>query len=71
MPVIPVEWHDNVHLTSIQKESNAFLFRTRVLNKAVTFAVTFPAVGGVRLTAVNVEKGFFDCTNNGAITYSG
>ena len=54
MPVIPVEWHDNVHLTSIQKENNAFLFRTRVLNKAVTFAVTFPAVGGVRLTAVNV-----------------
>ena len=71
MPVIPVEWHDNVHLTSIQKESNAFLFRTKVQNKAVTFAVTFPAVGGVRLTAVNVEKGFFDCTDNGAITYSG
>lgn len=71
MPVIPVEWHDNVHLTSIQKESNAFLFRTKVQNKAVTFAVTFPAVGGVRLTAVNVEKGFFDCSDNGAITYSG
>lgn len=68
MPVIPVEWEKNSTLTSIQKGEKAFCIRTKAGGKAFTFTVTFPAIGGVRVTET---KGFFTCEDNLPITYSG
>ena len=68
MPVIPVEWEKNTTLTSIQKGADAFTFRTKAGGKAFSFVVTFPKVGGVRITE---NKGFFDCTDTYPVSYSG
>lgn len=68
MPEIPVEWQKNTIVTSIQKGADAFCFRTKSGGKAFGFAVTFPKVGGVRITE---SKGFFDCDDNYPVTYSG
>ena len=68
MPEIPVEWQKNTIVTSIQKGADAFCFRTKSGGKAFSFTVTFPKVGGVRITE---SKGFFDCDDNYPVTYSG
>lgn len=68
MPEIPVEWQVNTTVTSVQKGEDAFVFRTKAGGKAFTFTVTFPKMGGVRITE---SKGFFDCTDNYPVTYSG
>ncbi len=68
MPVIPVEWQTNTTVTSVQKGADAFVFRTKAGGKAFSFAVTFPKVGGVRITE---SKGFFDSADNYPVTYSG
>lgn len=68
LPKISAEWYDNTTLTSIQKQQNAFIFRTKVLGKTFSYAVTFPAIGGVRFTG---KKGYFDTSENLDITYSG
>ena len=67
MKEIPVDWQNTTAITSVRKGENAFLFRTKVQNKTVVFSVTFPTLGGVRLTA---SKGFFDCDSQ-KMTYSG
>ena len=67
MQEIPVDWKNTARVTSVLKGENAFIFRVRVQNKTVAFSVTFPTLGGVRLTQ---SKGFFDCDGQ-AIAYSG
>lgn len=68
MPEIPVEWASNTTLTSIRKTQTAFYIHTKAGEKAFTFTLTFPVIGGVRLTE---SKGFFDCTETLPITYGG
>ena len=69
MPEIPINhWVANTVVSSVRKQERAFLIRTNVLGKLCTFSLTFPKLGGVRLTQ---NAGFFACEDTLPITYSG
>ncbi len=68
MPVIPVEWYEISEITSIFKKENVFIFRAKIYNKVLSFQVTFPKIGGVRLCE---HAGFFTASEVYPIQYSG
>lgn len=68
LPVIPVEWHAHTCVSSVKQEQRVFSIYTKACGKQFVWRVTFPKLGGVRLTQ---NAGFFACNDNEAIAYSG
>lgn len=68
MKEVAVEWHNSAKITSIKKQENAFVIRTKLGNKIRTLTVTFPTVGGVRVAD---GCGFFNYTEALPVTYTG
>lgn len=68
LPEIVADWYGFQEVTSIQKQDNAFRFRVQAEGKVYTFTVTFPKLGGVRITE---KEGYFPCDDVNSISYSG
>lgn len=63
-----VTFHAADAVTGVRRGADAFCFFVKINGKTVRLAVTFPAVGGVRLTA---KPGFFAADDRHTVTYSG
>lgn len=68
MKEIEAQWCGSTAVTSIQKQEKAFVVRVKIGSKALCIKVTFPALGGVRITET---AGFFAYEDTLPIAYSG
>ncbi len=63
-----VTFHAATAVTGVRREADAFYIFVKINGRTTRLALTFPALGGVRLAA---KHGFFAADDNKAITYSG
>ena len=63
-----VTFHAATAVTGVRRKADAFYIFVNINGKTTRLALTFPALGGVRLAA---KGGFFAAADNHPITYSG
>ena len=63
-----VTFHAATAVTGVRRGTDAFYIFVNINGKTTRLALTFPALGGVRLAA---KGGFFAADDNNPITYSG
>ena len=63
-----VTFHAATAVTGVRRGADAFCIFVKINGRTTRLALTFPALGGVRLAA---KHGFFATDDNKAITYSG
>lgn len=67
LPEIKVDWEKITGVSRVERRSNGLLFDATAGNTLITFTVTFPKIGGVRIRA---NDGFFACNDLHMVTYT-